>query len=70
MTLRVIAISAVSAASVLLAGCVMGIPDSGPAVRKAKPCEKYIIVEPDHKAVCMTREEFDRWMRKNLPTNY
>lgn len=56
----------------MLAGCGVlghGIPDADTTFKPAKdhPCERYIIVQPDHVARCMTREEFDRWVRQNLP---
>lgn len=47
----------------------MGIPDAGVPIPKVKPCDRYIIVQPDNVAHCMTNEEFRRWVRRNMPTN-
>lgn len=45
------------------AGCVMGIPDADPPVPPVKPCQVWIVLEPDHVASCVTRDEFDRAMK-------
>jgi hypothetical protein len=47
----------------LLQGCALGIPDADPPVPKVKPCQVIVIVEPDHKATCMTRREFENAMK-------
>lgn len=50
-----------------LSGCVMGIPDSGPAMPKPKVCEKWIVDADRNTAVCVSAAEFERWMRRNMP---
>lgn len=58
-----------------LSGCGVlqpGIPDADPPVPKVRPCEKIVIVQPNNMAVCMTREEFQRYLEKllhNCPPN-
>lgn len=45
----------------MLAGCVMGIPDAGPAPPKPpEPCEIWVIDYSRQRAVCMSRERFRR----------
>lgn len=47
----------------LLSGCALGIPDAGTALPKVKPCQVWVFEEPEHRARCVTREEFNRMMR-------
>lgn len=49
--------------SLSLAGCAMGIPDADPPVPPVKPCQVWIVLEPDHTASCVTRDEFERAMK-------
>jgi len=60
-------IHAVIIAFFCLTGCVVGIKDAY-TPPKVKPCQKVIIVYPDNTATCMTNEEFDKWVKRNLPT--
>lgn len=53
--------------SLSLAGCVMGIPDADPPVRPVKPCQKVVIVQPENRGYCMTNEEFEKFLKRNLP---
>jgi hypothetical protein len=44
-----------------LPGCVMGIPDSGPAPpRKPEPCEVWITRYPERTAICVSRARATR----------
>lgn len=52
-----------------LQGCGIlhpGIPDADPPFKPPKPCEKIVIVQPNNVAVCMTKEEFNRYLDKLL----
>jgi hypothetical protein len=53
-----------------LAGCALGIPDADPPVPKVKPCQKIVIMQPENRAYCMTNEEFERWLKRNLPGSF
>ena len=46
---------------------MIGIPDADPPFPKVKPCQKVVIVYPERRAVCMTRREFEDWVKRNLP---
>jgi hypothetical protein len=46
-----------------MSGCVMGIPDAGPAPPKREPCEVWIIERPENRARCVSRERMMREMR-------
>lgn len=50
--------------SLMLAGCVTGIPDADSSIRvpKAEPCEVWVTIEPEHVRQCMSR---DRWERES-----
>lgn len=63
-----IACGALAAAA--LSGCVMGIPDADPPVPKVEPCRKFVIVQPDNRAYCMTEAEFRRFLKRNMPSDY
>lgn len=52
----------------LLSGCVMGIPDADSPVVKLKPCEKIVILQPENKAVCLTKEAFGRYIKGTTGT--
>jgi hypothetical protein len=41
-------------------GCVMGIPDAAPPFKAPKECKRWVIVQPENRAYCMTDEEFWR----------
>lgn len=46
-----------------MCGCALGIPDADPPVKSPKLCQVWVVLEPDHVASCMTRDEFDRAMK-------
>lgn len=50
-----------------LAGCVNGIPDADPPVPAPKTCD--VRVNDNGHLRCMTREEFQRWMRTVMGPN-
>jgi hypothetical protein len=50
----------------LLSGCVMGIPDSGPAPVKHEPCQIWVVQQPDNTAVCVSRDEWERYWKPVL----
>lgn len=52
----------------LMCGCVFGIPDANPPVKPPRECTKWVIVQPNNVAHCLTDEEFDRWIKRNLPS--
>lgn len=53
----------------LLAGCVMGIPDAdGWKPPKVVPCTP-ILVDGVQRA-CLSEREFERWKRRNLPESF
>lgn len=55
--------------SMLLAGCVMGIPDAdGWKPPKVVPCTP-ILVDGVQRA-CLSEREFERWKRRNLPESF
>lgn len=54
-----------------LTGCATlhGIPDADSDFKPVKPhpCERKVIVYPDRVLHCMTEEEFQRWVKRNMP---
>jgi hypothetical protein len=48
---------------IFLSGCVMGIPDYYPPPPKPKPCD--VRITDGRVMHCYTRDEFQRWRRKN-----
>lgn len=52
---------------VLLTGCVQMAEREYYEGPKVKPCEKIVILHPEETVVCMTRDEFARYLKKVMP---
>lgn len=53
--------------SILVSGCVQLAEREYYEGPKVKPCEKLVVLHPEETVVCMTREEFARYLKKILP---
>ena len=51
----------------LLTGCVQMAEREYYEGKRVKPCEKIVILHPEETVVCMTREEFARFLKKIAP---